>query len=91
MLRPGGIFVAVEPWSTPFLTLVHWACRLPLARHALPKLDALATMIEHERLTYEAWLQSGPAILAELETHFECRFKRTRLGKLQYVGIRRVP
>jgi SAM-dependent methyltransferase len=88
-LRPGGLFVVVEPWSTPFLNLVHWACEQPLARKALRKLDALATMIEYERDTYEAWLRNGPVILAELGRHFERRQLRTSLGKLHFVGTPR--
>jgi len=88
-LRPGGIFVAVEPWSTPFLAFVHAVCRIPLARRAMPKLDALSTMIEHERRTYEAWLGSGVTILRELDRRFHRRQARTRLGKLHYVGTAR--
>lgn len=88
-LRPGGYFVLVEPWRTPFLDGVHWLCRQPLARRAMPRIDALATMIEGERRTYEAWLDSGPAILAELDRYFERRQLRTRLGKLHYVGAPR--
>ena len=90
VLRPGGLLVAVEPWSTPFLTLVHWACRIPGARRLLPKLDALATMIDHERATYETWLRSGPAILAAFDTYFERRQTRMGLGKLHYVGTPRL-
>lgn len=89
-LRPGGIFVAVEPWDTLFLRLVHRVCEIPLARRTLPKLEALATMIEHERATYEAWLRHGPVVLAELDRHFEPRRAHIRLGKLHYVGTPRV-
>lgn len=89
-LRPGGLFVAVEPWDTPFLRLVHGICEVPLARRALRKIDALATMIDHERTTYEAWLRNGPVVLAELDKHFERRQARMGLGKLHYVGTPRV-
>lgn len=89
-LRPSGVFVAVEPWDTPFLRLVHSVCKVSLARRALRKIDALATMIEHERTTYEAWLRKGPVILAELDRHFERRHAHMRLGKLHYVGTPRV-
>jgi SAM-dependent methyltransferase len=88
-LRPGGVFMAVEPWNTPFLRLVHRICGIALVRRAIPKIDALATMIEHERATYEAWLRSGPVILAELDRRFERRQLRTRMGKLLYVGTPR--
>lgn len=89
-LRPGGVFMAVEPWDTPFLRLVHKVCEVPLAQRALPKLEALATMIEHERATYEAWLRNGQTVLAELDRHFERRRGHIRLGKLHYVGTPRV-
>jgi len=88
-LRPGGIFVAVEPWSTPFLAFVHAVCRIQIARRAVPKLDALSTMIEHERRTYEAWLRNGVTILRELDRRFDRRQLRRRLGKLHYVGTPR--
>ena len=88
-LRPGGILVAVEPWSTPFLALVHAVCRIHLARRAMPKLDALSTMIEHERRTYEAWLRNGVTIMREFDRLFDRRHLRRRLGKLYYVGTAR--
>jgi SAM-dependent methyltransferase len=88
-LRPGGLFVVVEPWNTPFLRLVHHICSISRVRRAVPKLDALATMIEHERATYEAWLGKGPGILMELNRYFERKRLRTRLGKLQFAGTTR--
>jgi SAM-dependent methyltransferase len=89
VLKPGGVFVAVEPWRTPFLDFVHWLCFVPLVRRMHSKIDALATMIELERPTYDAWLGSGHEILDTLERHFVCRRKRIRLGKLHYVGVAR--
>jgi ubiquinone/menaquinone biosynthesis C-methylase UbiE len=88
-LRPGGLFVAVEPWDTPFLRLVHRISDIQLVRRALPKVDALATMIEHERVTYEAWLKNAPTVLRELDRHFDRRQVRMRLGKIHYVGTPR--
>lgn len=88
VLKPRGLFMAVEPWRTPFLDLVHWLCRRPIARRASSKIDALATMIELERSTYEAWLQSAREILAVFDRHFVRRQLRIRLGKLHYVGVR---
>lgn len=58
VLKPGGHVAIVEPWLTPFLRCVHAACRVPLLRHCWSKLDALASMIEHERDTYEQWLSN---------------------------------
>lgn len=86
VLRPGGVFVAVEPWRTPFLTIVHRICEWPLARRAYGKINALATMIELERPTYEQWLARGAEILALIDRHFTRRQMRIRFGKLHYVG-----
>jgi SAM-dependent methyltransferase len=88
VLRTHGLFMAVEPWRTPFLDLVHRFCRWPIAREASSKIDALATMIELERSTYEAWLESAREILAVFDRHFVRRQLRIRLGKLHYVGVR---
>ncbi|HJU69161.1 MAG TPA: class I SAM-dependent methyltransferase [Gemmatimonadaceae bacterium] len=90
VLRRGGLFVAVEPWDTPFLRLVHRVCELSLARRALAKIDALATMIDHERTTYEAWLRNGTVILSEFDKHFERRQARIGFGKIHYVGTPRL-
>ena len=89
ILRPGGIFVVVEPWRTPFLDLVHRFTESRLARRASPKVDALATMIEYERSTYEQWLRNANPILESLSTHFLPRRRWLRLGKLYFVGARR--
>src|SRR5258708_16262452 len=56
VLRPEGRVVFVEPWLTPFLRVGHRGAQNPLARRLSVKLDALATMIENERQTYEKWL-----------------------------------
>lgn len=89
VLRPGGLFVAVEPWLTPFLRAVHAVSEIKVVRRALPRFDAFATMVEHERSTYEAWLQSPDLITQLLRKHFEPQQLRTRLGKLEFVGRRR--
>jgi SAM-dependent methyltransferase len=89
VLRPGGRFVAVEPWRTPFLRLVHAVCRVPAARRLSAKVDALATMIEHERATYEAWLSRPKLILDLLASRFEVERRATALGKLSFVGRKR--
>lgn len=89
VLRPGGRFVAVEPWLTPFLRFMHAACRVRLARHCWSKLDALAVMIEREQETYDAWLARPREILAALQSRFEVETCRSQLGKLQFVGRKR--
>jgi len=86
VLRPGGRFVVVEPWSTPFLTAVHAACRLRWLRGASAKLDALGCMIEHERETYFRWLSHSTDIWTELTRGFDTESKRVAWGKLSWVG-----
>ena len=90
VLKPDGVLVAVEPWRTLFLDAVHWLCRLPAARRAFARVDALATMIELERSTYENWLARHHEILATFDRFFVCRRVRIRWGKLHYVGSPRL-
>jgi SAM-dependent methyltransferase len=86
VLRPSGRFVVVEPWQTPFLRLVHGVCESRLARRLVPKVDALATMIDHERDTYMRWLSQGPEILRLLAGGFRVERCSIGWGKLQFVG-----
>jgi SAM-dependent methyltransferase len=90
VLKDGGLFVAVEPWMTPFLSLVHAACRIRFARRLSGKLDALATMIDHERPTYESWLEQPQVILDLLDTQFQTVRRSLSLGKLRYLGINEI-
>ena len=90
-LQPGGLFMVVEPWRTPFLEFVHWTCTWPFARRLHSKIDALATMIEHERPTYERWLEQAEEILDVFDRHFVRKHLQIRLGKLRYVGVPRSP
>lgn len=89
ILRRDGLLVLVEPWLTPFLRLVHTVASLPVARRAWPKLDALATMIEHERRTYEQWLAHPHLVIEILTRYFEPRVMRREWGKLSFVGGKR--
>jgi SAM-dependent methyltransferase len=89
ILKPGGLFVAVEPWLTPFLTTVHRVGCSPLGRRLWSKMDALATMIEYERETYDAWLHQPKVVAAVLDRHFEPSLRRRRWGKLMFVGRKR--
>jgi len=50
-------------WFTPF-------CENPLARKCSAKLDALATMIDYERRTYEQWLTQPELVLSVAENIF---------------------
>jgi SAM-dependent methyltransferase len=85
VLRPGGRFVVVEPWLTPFLRGVHWAVRLPL-RRMWGRLDALATMIEYEGDTYRRWLARPDFVLSALTRTFTPELSEQRRGKLLFVG-----
>jgi len=91
VLRPSGRLVVVEPWNTIFLRLVHGCCNLSIARRAWRKLDALATMTDRERVTYERWLGKPDQILQLLRTHFEPEQQRIAWGKLAFVGRPRQP
>jgi SAM-dependent methyltransferase len=86
VLRPGGRFVVVEPWLTPFLRVVHAVCRNGIARRLVPRIDALATMIRHEEDTYSRWLDEGPLIRGLLERFFVPEHVAIAWGKLQFVG-----
>jgi SAM-dependent methyltransferase len=86
VLRRGGRFLAVEPWGTPFLAIVHGACRVRALRRIWPKLDALAIMIEHEHPIYPQWL-AQPRMISDLfERHFTTVRCRTAWGKRMFLG-----
>jgi ubiquinone/menaquinone biosynthesis C-methylase UbiE len=86
VLRPGGKFIVVEPWETAFLRVVHGVCNVSIARRLWSKLDALATMIDRERATYERWLAQPHQILQLLRTHFNPEQQIIAWGKLTFVG-----
>jgi ubiquinone/menaquinone biosynthesis C-methylase UbiE len=89
VLRDGGLFVAIEPWLTPFLVLVHRVCRCTTVRRMVPKIDALATMIDHERETYEQWLAQPQTIVNLYNRFFFTELSSSRWGKYVYVGRKR--
>ena len=91
VLRHGGRFVVVEPWLTPFLRMVHVVCRHQLARRLIPKVDALATMIDHEEETYNRWLNHAEIILPLLKSIFLPERYSIGWGKLHFVGRTLVP
>lgn len=86
VLRPEGRLVLVEPWNTTFLRAVHACCNVPVARKMWGRLDALATMIERERATYEAWLGQADAIRRLIHAHFRVEREDASWGKLSFVG-----
>ena len=85
VLKPGGLFVVVEPWLTPFLRVVHAVCASP-ARRLSQRLDALATMIDYEGDTYRGWLANRSFVLSQLLGAFEPQLRREEWGKLMFVG-----
>ena len=86
VLRPGGRFVAVEPWDTLFLRIAHACCARPMLRRSWGRLDALATMIDRERRTYESWLRQPGAILQLLHRHFRTERESTSWGTLSFTA-----
>lgn len=89
VLRSDGRVMFVEPWSTPFLNLVHAICGSSLARKCSTKLDALATMIEHERRTYEQWLTQPQLVLRLAEEYFVPVRQSFGWGKWRFLGTPR--
>ena len=88
-LRDDGVLAVVEPWLTPFLAFVHRACRFKIARRMVPKLDALAVMIDNERKTYEQWLNQPEAIVQLFKQYFSTELYSAQWGKCLYVGRKR--
>ncbi len=88
ILRPGGRFVIVEPWMTPFLATIHFLSRLKPVQLCSAKFEAFATMVERERETYFAWLGMPETILKSFNSNFHPEHQRIHLGKIEYVGIR---
>ena len=86
VLKPDGRVVIVEPWLTPFLSCVHALCRNRLARGLSSKVDALATMIQYERSTYEQWLGQPDRILRLGAEHFQPVRRVIGWGKWNFVG-----
>jgi ubiquinone/menaquinone biosynthesis C-methylase UbiE len=89
VLKKNGRAMFVEPWSTPFLNLVHAVCENPLARKCSVKLDALATMIHYERRTYEQWLTQPQLVLRVAEKYFVPVHQSFRWGKWRFLGTPR--
>jgi SAM-dependent methyltransferase len=86
VLRDDGKLVAVEPWLTPFLRVVHTVSGISLVRRCSPKLDALATMIDHERQTYEQWLNQPELVLRVAHSLFSPIHESFSWGKWFFVG-----
>ena len=86
VLRKDGRLVVVEPWRTPFLRLVHPISEIHLVRRCWSKMDALATMTQYERATYEHWLRQPGLILKLAREHFSPLREFFAWGKWMFVG-----
>ncbi len=86
VLQPDGTLYVVEPWLTPFLRFVHAVVQQPLVRKIYSKGDALATMIDRERETYEQWLSQGNRVRASFQQCFETKAERAAWGKWIFAG-----
>ncbi len=91
VLRRNGRLVAVEPWLTLFLRFVHALCEQGQCRRLSNKLDALATMIQYERRTYEQWLGASDLVMALFRMHFEVEHVSIGWGKFSFVGSPKYP
>lgn len=86
VLKPDGRVIIIEPWTTPFLRVVHFVTERKIARAVSNTLDAFAAMAEEERPTYEAWLGRPAQILDAIRVEFEALLIRERWGKLVFLG-----
>jgi ubiquinone/menaquinone biosynthesis C-methylase UbiE len=86
VLRKEGRVVFVEPWLTPFLKFVHTVSENSLARRLSNKMDALATMIQFERRTYEQWLTQPESIRKIARKYFVPIHESFEWGKWNFVG-----
>ncbi len=86
VLRTSGRVMFVEPWRTPFLTLVHFVSELRLVRRLSNKMDAFATMTEYERRTYEQWISQPELIKKIARAHFAPVHESFAWGKWNFVG-----
>lgn len=86
ILKPAGKFYVIEPWKTPFLVFAHAITELRIMRKLYAKGDALATMTERERVTYEQWLGMPNQIREVFEKHFHVDSWQTTWGKLAAIA-----
>lgn len=89
VLRKDGRVMLVEPWRTPFLTFAHFVSEIPMVRRLSNKMDALATMTEHEIRTYAQWLGQPDVIKQVARAHFVPVHESFAWGKWNFVGTPR--
>jgi ubiquinone/menaquinone biosynthesis C-methylase UbiE len=86
VLRKDGRVMFVEPWHTLFLTFVHFVSEIPIVRWISKKMDAFATMTEHEIRTYTQWLSQPELIQKVAREHFVSVHESFAWGKWNFVG-----
>lgn len=89
VLRKDGRVMFVEPWRTLFLTFVHFVSEMPIVRRLSVKMDAFATMTEHEIRTYTQWLTQPQLIQKVAHDHFAPVHESFAWGKWNFVGTPR--
>lgn len=88
VLRYGGRCVIVEPWLTPFLSLVHWVSRRALAQRLSRRVAAFAEMTRYEQQTYDQWLAQPEVILALLTRYLRPERCVIAWGKCMFMGTK---
>lgn len=86
ILRPGGKFMMVEPWQTPYLKTVHFLSRQKIIRLLSQKFDAFETMTHYESDTYFNWLKSKKDIRGLLDKYFDAEILKVSWGKIRFIG-----
>ena len=89
VLRGSGRVMFVEPWRTPFLSFVHFVSEIPMVRRLSNKMDAFATMTEHEIRVYTQWLNQPEMIRKLARAHFAPVHESFAWGKWNFVGTTR--
>jgi len=89
VLRKSGLVMFIEPWRTSFLSFVHFVSEIPAMRRISVKMDAFATMVEHEIRTYTQWLSQPELIKNVTRAHFVPARESFAWGKWNFVGTPR--
>lgn len=89
VLRKDGRVMFVEPWRTPFLTFVHFVSEISIVRRLSVKMDAFATMTEHEIRTYTQWLSQPELIKKVARARFVPVHESFAWGKWNFTGTPR--
>lgn len=89
-LRPGGKFVMVEPWLTPFLRVIHFLSEQRIVRRLSKKFDAFATMVHYERETYFSWLGCQKDVNNIINNLFFKEYLNISKGKYIFIGSKSV-